>query len=159
MYKTMSKTNALRLLNQKKISYRIVEYIYDVDNLDVAKIATNNQIELGQVFKTLVCKGEKTGPIVAIVPGDQQLNLKQLAKASGNKKIALLPLKDLSKTTGYNRGGCSPLGMKKNYPIFIDESAKNWDEILINAGARGILFGVNPIVLVDAFDFVWASIC
>lgn len=155
----MTKTNALRLLDQKKIPYRIVAYTYDPENLDVAKIAADNQLQLGQIFKTLVCKGDKTGFIIAIVPGSQQLDLKQLAKVSGNKKIALLPLKDLTKTTGYLRGGCAPLGMKKNYPIFIDESAKEWDEILVNAGARGILFGVEPVELVDAFSFTWATIC
>lgn len=157
--KTMAKTNALRLLDQKKITYRIIEYTYDTANLDVAKIANDNQLELAQVFKTLVCKGDKTGAIVAIIPGDEQLDLKQLAKASRNKKIALLPLKELTKITGYIRGGCSPLGMKKNYPTFIDKSAENWDEILINAGARGILFGVNPVELVNAFTFEWAEIC
>lgn len=155
----MAKTNALRLLDQKKIPYRIVAYTYDPENLDVAKIAADNQLQLGQIFKTLVCKGDKTGFIIAIVPGSQQLDLKQLAKASGNKKTALLPLKDLTKTTGYLRGGCAPLGMKKNYPIFIDESAKEWDEILVNAGARGILFGVESVELVDAFSFTWATIC
>ena len=155
----MAKTNALRLLDQKKITYRIVEYIYDAENLDVAKIASDNGLEIGQVFKTLVCKGDKTGVFVTIIPGDQQLDLKKTAKASGNKKIALLPLNDLTKTTGYIRGGCSPLGMKKNYPVFIDDVAENWDEILINAGTRGMLFGVEPVVLANVFRFVWAEMC
>lgn len=155
----MAKTNALRLLDQKKITYRIVEYAYDAENLDVAKIASDNGLELEQVFKTLVCKGDKTGVLVTIVSGDQQLDLKKAAKASGNKKIALLLLSDLTKTTGYLRGGCSPLGMKKNYPVFMDNAAGNWDEILINAGERGTLFGVDPMALVANFKFIWAEIC
>lgn len=154
----MAKTNALRLLDKEGIEYRTVEYIYDSENLDVAQIASDNGLELAQVFKTLVCKGDKTGIVVAIVPGDCQLNLKSLAKASGNKKIAMLPLSELTATTGYVRGGCSPLGMKKKYPVYIDESGQDWDEILINAGSRGTLFGSDPKVLADAFRFQWKGI-
>ena len=111
----MTKTNALRLLDKANISYRLIAYTYDAENLDVAKIAADNQLALGQVYKTLVCTGDKTGPIVVIVPGDESLDVKALAQVSGNKKIALLPLKDLTSTTGYVRGGCSPLGMNKKF--------------------------------------------
>lgn len=149
----MSKTNAVRLLDKAKIDYRLVNYQYDAENLDVAKIAQDNDLALAQVYKTLVCKGDKTGPLVAVVPGDCQLSLKALAKQSGNKKIALLALSELTKTTGYMRGGCSPLGMKKNYAVYIAEQALDWDEILINAGARGVLFATNPKMLIDVFGF------
>jgi len=154
----MTKTNALRLLDKAGIAYRLVEYQYDAEDLDVAKIAADNGLELAQVYKTLVCQGDKTGPLVAVVPGDAQLDLKALALASGNKKIALAPLAALTALTGYVRGGCSPIGMKKDFPVILDEDADYWDEILINAGARGLLFGANPIGLTKAFGFQRAAI-
>ena len=154
-----TKTNALRLLDQAKIDYRLVEYEYDPDNLDVAKIAADNELELGQVYKTLVCKGDRSGPVVAVVPGDRQLNLKQLAQLSGNKKAHLLPLAQLTAVTGYQRGGCSPLGMKKNYPVFLDQAARQWPEILINAGSRGLLFGIHPRDLEQVIEGIgWGKI-
>ncbi len=154
----MTKTNALRLLDKAGLSYRVVSYTYDAAQLDVEKIAIDNELELGQIFKTLVCKGDKTGPIVAIVPGGSQLNLKQIAKVSGNKKITMLPLAKLTNVTGYVRGGCSPIGMEKDFPVFIDESAVEWQEVLINAGSRGVLFGCSANELVDTFGFQWAKI-
>ncbi len=140
----MKKTNALRILDRNKISYTIVEYTYDPENLNVGKIAEENNLELVAVFKTLVLKGDKTGIFVCVVPGDQELNLKAAAKQSGNKKCALLPIKDLEKTTGYIRGGCSPVGMKKAFPVFIDDKAMELETVYVNAGTRGILFGVKP---------------
>ena len=154
----MTKTNALRLLDKAGVAYRLVEYQYDAEDLDVAKIAADNGLELAQVYKTLVCQGDKTGPLVAVVPGDAQLDLKALALASGNKKIALAPLAALTALTGYVRGGCSPIGMKKDFPVILDEDADYWDEILINAGARGLLFGTNPVTLTKAFGFQRAAI-
>ncbi|MEZ4985396.1 MAG: Cys-tRNA(Pro) deacylase [Saprospiraceae bacterium] len=151
----MSKTNAIRLLEKEGIAYRVVPYTYNADNLDVAKIAADNGLALAQVFKTLVCKGDKTGIVVAVIPGDQQLDLKTLAQASGNKKIALLPMGELQAATGYMRGGCSPIGMKKNYPVYLDRAAEPWDEILINAGARGLLFAAHPVSIVSAFGMEW----
>jgi Cys-tRNA(Pro)/Cys-tRNA(Cys) deacylase len=152
------KTNALRLLDQAGVPYHTVSYTYNAENLDVAKIAADNHLELGQVFKTLVCTGDKTGPIVAIIAGDQQLNLKTLAKVSGNKKTALLPTKRLLATTGYQRGGCSPVGLRKPLPVYLDERARNYPEILINAGQRGLLFAVDAHLLADAFQFLFVSI-
>jgi Cys-tRNA(Pro)/Cys-tRNA(Cys) deacylase len=154
----MTKTNALRLLDKSGVAYRLVEYQYDAEDLDVAKIATDNGLELAQIYKTLVCQGDKTGPLVAVVPGDAQLDLKALAQVSGNKKIALTPLATLTALTGYVRGGCSPIGMKKDFPVILDEDADYWDEILINAGARGILFAADPTALTKAFGFQRAAI-
>jgi len=154
----MTKTNALRLLDKAGVPYRLISYAYAAENLDVATIAADNQLALGQVFKTLVCTGDKTGPVVAIVPGDESLDLKALARVSGNKKMALLPLKDLTPTTGYVRGGCSPLGMKKRFPVYLDEGARQWPEILVNAGARGTLFAADPQIFAAAFGLVWAKI-
>lgn len=135
----MKKTNALRLLGQKKIPYETLEYEYNEENLSVKKIAGDNFLEVDNVFKTLVAKGDKTGIIVAVVSGSESLNLKALAKVSKNKKIALIPVKELLGITGYIRGGCSPIGMKKNFPVFLDTRANDFEEIYVNAGVRGIL--------------------
>ncbi len=145
----MKKTNALRILDQQKISYQTVAYEYDPDHLDVAHLAEQNALSLPQIFKTLVCKGDKTGPVIAVIAGDRQLDLKQLAKASGNRKMALVPVKDLQSLTGYIRGGCSPIGMKKAYPTFVDAHAMSHEIIYINAGQRGLLVGLSPRKLVD----------
>lgn len=154
-----TKTNALRILDQAGINYRLVEYTYDPNNLDVAKIAIDNDLELGQVYKTLVCKGDRSGPLVAVVPGDRPLNLKRLAQASGNKKVQLMPLAQLTAATGYQRGGCSPLGMKRPLPVYIDPIARQWPEILINAGSRGLLFGIHPMDLEQVVDdMYWEEI-
>ena len=113
----MKKTNAIRLLDQKKVIYEMLEYEYDAENLSVDKIAKANGLETPQVFKTLVAKGDKTGIVVAVIGGDKTLNFKFLAKQSGNKKIILIPVKELLGLTGYIRGGCSPIGMKKNFTL------------------------------------------
>lgn len=138
----MKKTNAMRILDKKKISYQPVSYHYDPENLNVAKIATENEMELASIFKTLVLKGDKTGVFVAVVAGDKSLNLKAAAKISGNKKVAMLAIKDLEKTTGYIRGGCCPFGMKKNFPVYVDDTALNFETIYVNAGVRGLLIGI-----------------
>lgn len=140
----MKKTNALRLLDRKKIQYETLEYEYNEENLSVKKIAGDNFLKAENVFKTLVAKGDKNGVIVAVINGNQTLNLKLIAKVSGNKKIALIPVKDLLNLTGYIRGGCSPIGMKKPYPVFLDESANNFETIFVNAGMRGILVNLKP---------------
>lgn len=135
----MKKTNALRLLDQKKIPYGTLEYEYNEENLSVKKIAGDNFLEVDNVFKTLVAKGDKTGVIVAVISGSETLNLKALAKFSKNKKIALIAVKELLGITGYIRGGCSPMGMKKNFPVFLDARANDFEEIYVNAGVRGLL--------------------
>ena len=140
----MKKTNALRLLDQRKISYETLEYEYNEEDLSVKKIAGDNFLKAENVFKTLVAKGDKNGVLVAVINGNQTLNLKSIAKASDNKKIALIPVKELLKLTGYIRGGCSPIGMKKPFPVFLDESAKDFKTIYVNAGVRGILVKLKP---------------
>lgn len=135
----MKKTNALRILDQRKISYQTFEYKYDPDKLSSGQIVKQNGLQEGQVFKTLVAKGDKNGVVVAVVSGVRVLDLKALAKISGNKKINLIPVKELLSTVGYIRGGCSPLGMKKVFPVFIDRRAEEFKEILVNAGVRGLL--------------------
>ncbi len=143
----MKKTNALRLLDQKKIAYETLEYEYNEENLSVKKIAGDNFLKAENVFKTLVAKGDKNGVLIAVINGNQTLNLKSLAKVSGNKKIALIPVKELLNLTGYIRGGCSPIGMKKPFPVFLDESAADFETIYVNAGMRGILVNLAPLDL------------
>lgn len=148
----MKKTNALRLLDQRKIIYETVEYEYNEENLSVKKMAGDNFFIADNVFKTLVARGDKNGVLIAVINGNQTLNLKSLAKVSGNKKIALIQVKELLNLTGYIRGGCSPIGMKKNYPVFIDQSTLEFNNIYINAGIRGILVKLNPSDLLKITD-------
>ena len=152
----MSSTNATRILKAKKIPF--IEYTYSAEDLSVEKIAEDNNLPVAQVFKTLVAKGDKTGVIIAVVAGDASLNLKALAKASGNKKIALIPVKDLQGLTGYIRGGCSPIGMKKDFPVFISTRALDFDKIFVNAGKRGVLMGVEPNALAGVCGGIFSDI-
>ena len=154
----MKKTNAIRILDQHKISYQLVAYQYDPDNLSVENIAQSNDLAVASVFKTLVAKGDKTGIMVAVVAGDAQLNYKALAKISHNKKISLIPVKEIQAVTGYIRGGCSPLGMKKPFPVYLDEAANDLDIIYVNAGQRGLLFGIKPSELIQVTNGVLAPI-
>ncbi|WP_299459129.1 Cys-tRNA(Pro) deacylase [uncultured Microscilla sp.] len=152
------KTNALRLLDKHKAAYKTITYEYDPENLDVAKIAADNQLELTSIYKTLVVKGDKTGVWVAVVPGNKNLSLKAMAQASNNKKVAMVPVKEIQGLTGYIRGGCSPLGMKKDYPVVIDTNAQVLPTIFVNAGQRGILVGVSPNDLQKITGAAWAAI-
>ena len=154
----MKKTNALRILDQQKIQYETLEYSYDSENLDVAKIASDNGIPLETIYKTLVLNGDKSGTIMALIAGDRQVSLKKVAMASANKKVEMAAVKDLQQLTGYVRGGCSPLGTKKAFPIYLDLSAQNRDKIYVNAGARGLLFSCTPQDLVTVCNAEWADI-
>ena len=140
----MKKTNAARRLDQLKIDYDILAYKIDPRDLSAEHVSSDLGIPLNRIFKTLVARGDKTGVIVACVPGDAELNLKYLANISGNKKVHLVPLKEIKHLTGYIRGGVSPLGMKHSYPIYIDEKAQQYDYILVSAGIRGEQIRINP---------------
>ncbi len=133
----MVKTNAMRLLDQAGINYRAIEYEVDESNLSGEHVAEITGMPPEQVFKTLVVKGEKKGITVFCIPVCLELNLKKAAAAIGDKKIEMLHVKDLLNTTGYIRGGCSPIGMKKKFPTFMDETAILYDEICVSAGIRG----------------------
>lgn len=150
------KTNAMRLLEQAHIEYRTIEYEVDEDNLAGEHVANVTGIPFEQCFKTLVAKGEKRGIMVFCIPVDTELNLKKVASIVGDKKIELVHVKELLGLTGYIRGGCSPIGMKKNYKTFIDETAILFDEISISAGVRGCQLIVNPEKLIQ---FVNAKEC
>ena len=152
----MNKTNAMRRLDAAKISYEVKEYEVDENDLSGIHIADQIGLPYEQVFKTLVAKGDKTGIVVFCIPCDKEIYLKHAASVTGNKKMEMLHVKDLLATTGYIRGGCSPIGMKKNFPTFIDESAGNFERITVSAGVRGaqLLLRVDELV-----PFVGAKLC
>ncbi|MDR3762173.1 Cys-tRNA(Pro) deacylase [Enterococcus sp.] len=136
--KKIVKTNAIRMVEQKKIPYTEHEYEWDENHLSASSVAEQLPESQSRIFKTLVAVGNVTGPLVAVIPGEAELNLKKLAKVSGNKKVEMLHLKDLEATTGYIRGGCSPIGMKKLFPTYLDQIAENYDQIIVSAGRRGL---------------------
>ncbi len=143
----MKKTNAIRLLNSSGISYKTLEYQVETDNFSGEHVAKLIGMPAEQVFKTLVTKGDKTGVTIFCIPVNAELNLKRAAAESQNKRIEMLPMKDIFAVTGYIRGGCSPVGMKKTFPTFIDESAVLFNEIAISAGVRGCQIVINAETL------------
>ncbi|MEI5992222.1 Cys-tRNA(Pro) deacylase [Enterococcus termitis] len=142
--KKTQKTNAMRIVEQHKITYKEYEFEWSEDHLSANSVAEKIGIEDGKIFKTLVTVGNKTGPVVAVIPGNKELDLKKLASASGNKKVDMLHLKDLEETTGYIRGGCSPIGMKKLFPTYIAKEAENFETIIVSAGKRGMQIELTP---------------
>lgn len=144
----INKTNAARLLDNAKIVYSLIPYEVDENNLAALHIAEQLDENIKQVFKTLVLKGDKSGYFVCVVPGDAEVDLKKAAKISGNKKAEMIAMKELLPVTGYIRGGCSPVGMKKSYPTYFDVSCNNFDYIYVSAGVRGLQFKISPVDLV-----------
>lgn len=140
----MIKTNVMRLLDAAKIEYEVLEYPVDENDLSGESIARKTGKDHTQVFKTLVFSGEKNGFGVCCIPVCDELELKKTAKAFGEKKVEMLHVKDLLKTTGYIRGGCSPIGMKKQFKTVIDETAILFDRIYVSAGIRGAMIGIDP---------------
>lgn len=140
----MKKTNAARILDNHHIKYDMVEYQVNEDDLSAATVAAKLGQNVEQVFKTLVLRGNSNGIFVAVVPGDAEVDLKKAAKASGNKNAEMVLMKELLPLTGYIRGGCSPLGMKKPYPIYIHESCLNFGFIYISGGKRGMQLKLDP---------------
>ncbi|MHC5250779.1 Cys-tRNA(Pro) deacylase [Listeria kieliensis] len=152
------KTNACRMLDQKKIPHTLHEYHFDEKHLDAAHVAEETGKNPAQIFKTLVAFGDKTGHLVALLSAEDTLDLKKLAKQSGNKKVEMIHVKDLEKITGYIRGGCSPIGMKKLFPTFIDEKARDFTTIYISAGKRGLQIELDPNVLLPLCRAKWANL-
>lgn len=146
----MKKTNVARILDGLKITYELREYKVDENDLGAENVAKKIDVPLAQVFKTLVVRGDKTGVLLACIPGGAELDLKALAAVSGNKKVDMVPLKDVQKLTGYIRGGVSPLGTKKQYAIYVDNSVMTCSYISISAGIRGCQILVSPNDLVSA---------
>lgn len=144
------KTNAARILDQMKIEYELHQYDVDEHDLSAENVAGKIGLPLGQVFKTLVVRGDKTGIIMACIPGSAELDFKALASVSNNKKTEMVMLKEVQPLTGYVRGGVSPLGARKKYPVYIDESALLWPTISISAGLRGYQIIIPPSELIRA---------
>lgn len=139
----------MRIIEQHKITYKEYEFEWSEDHLSADSVAEKLGIEDGKIFKTLVTIGNKTGPVVAVIPGNKELDLKKLASASDNKKVDMLHLKNLEETTGYIRGGCSPIGMKKLFPTYIADEANNFDTIIISAGKRGMQIELSPLSILQ----------
>ncbi len=152
----MIKTNAMRLLDQAGISYQAMEYEVDENNLAGVHVAEQIGLPVEQVFKTLVAKGEKKGFMVFCLPVAEELNLKKVASIVGDKKIEMVHVKDLLGLTGYIRGGCSPIGMKKKFPTYVDETAILFDEITVSAGIRGCQLLVERKKLIEYLE---ATLC
>lgn len=152
------KTNAARLLDRVKISYELIPYEVDENDLGAEHLAAQLGLDLATVFKTLVLKGDKTGYFVCVAPGGADVDLKNAAKISGNKNAALIPMKDLVSVTGYMRGGCSPLAMKKKFPTFIDASAAQHANVHVSAGVRGLQLRLAPGDLARAAEAEFADV-
>jgi Cys-tRNA(Pro)/Cys-tRNA(Cys) deacylase len=150
MGKAIKKTNAARLLDELGIRYELASFDADETDLSAETAARAVGMPYEQVYKTLVARGDKTGVMEACIPAGAELDLKALSAASGNKSAALVALKELQPLTGYIRGGCSPLGGKKEYPVYIHDGAASHGQIAINAGARGLLFIIAPDDLLKA---------
>ncbi len=154
----MTKTNAMRLLETAKIPFEVMEYPVDENDLSGESTARKTGKDPSQIFKTLVFSGEKNGFGVCCIPACEELDLKKVARVFGEKKVEMLHVKDLLKTTGYIRGGCSPVGMKKPFPTAIDETAMLFDKIYVSAGVRGTMLGVDPAALADYVGATFADV-
>ena len=155
MAKKIEKTNAARLLDKANLQYNLITYEVDENDLAVQHVADCLGQDIAKVFKTLVLHGDKTGHIVAVIPGNMEVDLKALAKVSGNKKVEMIAMKDLLQVTGYIRGGCSPIGMKKRFPTYFHTTALDQDVIYVSAGVRGLQIEISPQ---DLIYFVQAKV-
>lgn len=156
--KKIKKTNAARILDKLGIDYEIKTYEVDENDLSAIHVAQVVGMDISTVFKTLVTRGDKTGVIMAVIGGADEIDLKALAKVSGNKHVEMIALKELFPLTGYVRGGCSPLGAKKNYPVFVDSKALLQEKISISAGQRGMQIILSPKDLVTAANATVADL-
>lgn len=145
----LQKTNAARLLDKAKIPYRLIPYEFDENDLAASHVAESLGEDINRVFKTLVLKGERNGYFVCVVPGNCEVDLKKAAKCFSDKKADLIPMKELLPLTGYIRGGCSPIGMKKPFPTFFHSTATGFDRIYVSAGVRGLQLEIDPRQLID----------
>ncbi len=152
----MIKTNAMRMLDKAKIKYEPKEYVPDEKDLSGVHIAQQIGLPAEQCFKTIVTKGDKTGPVVFCIPANREIDLKKAAKITGNKRVEPLHVKDLPTLTGYVRGACSPLGMKKKFPTYMDESCLEFEKITVSAGIKGCQLLLNST---DIVACVVATVC
>lgn len=156
------KTNAARILDKEGVAYELIPYNVDPDNLAADHVAAELGEPIERVFKTLVLHGDKTGYFVCVIAGDREVDLKKAAKVSGNKKAEMIPMKDLLPTTGYIRGGCTAIGMKKKFPVYVSEEMPDFDYVYVSAGQRGLQLKLDPKELMrvaeaEAADLVKAD--
>lgn len=153
------KTNAARLLDSAKVAYELIPYAYDENDLAAQHVADALGEDINRVFKTLVLRGDKCGYFVCVIPGNREVDLKKAAKVAGAKKADLIPMKDLLPLTGYIRGGCSPVGMKKPFPTFFHNTALDGELIFVSAGQRGLQFKIAPADLINYTHGSIADLC
>lgn len=146
--KSADKTNAARLLDKAGVPYKLIPYEWDENDLAAEHVAESLGQPVARVFKTLVLRGDRSGYLVCVIPGDRELDLKSVAKVSGNKKVEMIPMKELLGVTGYIRGGCSPVGMKKRFPTYFHQTALEHSSIYVSAGVRGLQFELDPAELI-----------
>ena len=156
MSNKINKTNVARLLDKAGVTYELIPYEVDESDLSAVHVASSLGEDVEQVFKTIVLRGDRTGHFVCIIPGEHEVDLKMAAKASGNKKCELLPLKELLPVTGYIRGGCSPIGMKKRFPTYIHSTCLDYPYIYVSAGVRGLQLKISPQDIIHAAQ---AEVC
>lgn len=144
----INKTNVARLLDKAKVAYQLVPYEVDENDLSAIHVAEQLGENIAQVFKTLVLHGDRNGYFVCVIPGGDEVDLKKAAKVSGNKSCEMIPMKELLPLTGYIRGGCCPIGMKKHFPTFFHYTAEQFDHIYVSAGQRGLQIKVSPTDLI-----------
>ena len=151
----INKTNAARLLDKAGISYNLIPYTVDENDLAATHVAAELGEDIRCVFKTLVLHGDRSGYFVCVIPGDREVDLKKAARIAGAKKADLIPMKELLPLTGYIRGGCSPIGLKKPFPVFIHQTAPEFETIYISAGIRGLQIAISPA---DLINFIPATV-
>lgn len=159
MKEKINKTNVARLLDKAKVKYELIPYEVDENDLSAPHVAESLGEDIEQVFKTLVLHGDKSGYFVCVIPGEHEVDLKIAAKVSGNKKCDLIPMKDLLPLTGYIRGGCSPIGMKKHFPTYIHETCLKFPFIFVSAGVRGLQIKLSPQDLIQQSKAEVARLC
>ncbi|MDD7437813.1 MAG: Cys-tRNA(Pro) deacylase [Bacteroidales bacterium] len=159
MGKKSNKTNVARLMDTAKIEYELVPYQVDEEDLSAIHVAAQLGEDVAQVFKTLVLRGNKTGLLVCVIPGDAEVDLKKAAHISGNKSVEMIHQKELLPLTGYIRGGCSPIGMKKPYPTYIHETCEVFDYIYVSAGVRGLQLKIAPNDLISYTSATVGDLC
>ena len=158
MAKKIEKTNAVRLLDKAGIKYNLIPYEFDENDLAAQHVADSLGQDIARVFKTLVLHGDRSGHVVCVIPGNGEVDLKALAKVSGNKKVEMIAMKDLLSVTGYIRGGCSPVGMKKRFPTYFHSTALSFETIYVSAGVRGLQIEIAPGELIEFVGGIVADV-
>jgi Cys-tRNA(Pro)/Cys-tRNA(Cys) deacylase len=154
----ISKTNAMRILDAQKVHYEILSYDNKNGKIDGVSVANKIDRDIRLVYKTLVTQGNSKDLYIFIIPVEEELDLKKAAKLANEKKMDMIAVKDIQKWTGYIRGGCSPIGMKKTYPTFIDQSAENLEKMIVSGGKIGVQIEIDPYDLIEVIEGEFATL-